>query len=435
MSRAGRGQDALTLLRRAEHVLFAALLAIGAGEAWAEGGQRLAVLLTTVAVAAWYAVGIALSRRAAGVRMALLWLLVLTAGWTVLLSLSLSFVWLAFALYLLCLQLLPPRAGLPGTAALTAVAVAAAGAHRGGLDSGTVLGPVFGAAVAIVITAVYRRLRRESEARATLVRELTQAQERLAATERREGILAERERLAREIHDTVAQNLSSIILLLRSARDAADAGPQLEVAEHAARGALEDTRRLVRALAPAELTGRSLPEALERAVADARHFGVEARFVADGETGPLPTPVAVALLRVTQAALANVRAHARAATVVVTLSYQPAAVRVDVADDGVGFDPRHPATSPSTGTGLGLAAMSSRLTEVGGVLVVESTPGEGTAISATVPLPVVERSAGVTPPYARSAGMSPATGTAADVAPAVGVVSVSGTPAAGEAQP
>ncbi|GAA2382022.1 two-component sensor histidine kinase [Catellatospora methionotrophica] len=387
MSRAGRGQDALTLLRRAEHVLFAALLAIGAGEAWADGVDRAAVLLTTLAVAVWYAVGMALSRRAAGVRMALLWLIVLTVGWTALLALSLSFVWLAFALYLLCLQLLPPRAGLPGTAALTAIAVAAAGAHRGGLDSGTVLGPVLGAAVAIVITAVYRRLRRESEARAALVKELTQAQERLAATERREGILAERERLAREIHDTVAQNLSSIILLLRSARDAADPGPPLEIAEHAARGALEDTRRLVRALAPAELTGRSLPEALERAVADARHFGVDARFVADGEHGPLPTPVAVALLRVTQAALANVRAHARAATVVVTLAFQPAAVRVDVADDGVGFDPRDPAASPSSGTGLGLSAMSSRLAEVGGVLVVESTPGEGTAISATVPLP------------------------------------------------
>ena len=115
----------------------------------------------------------------------------------------------------------------------------------------------------------------------------------------------------------------------------------------------------------------------------------------DGETGPLPTPVAVALLRVTQAALANVRAHARAATVVVTLAFQPAAVRVDVADDGVGFDPRDPAASPSSGTGLGLSAMSSRLAEVGGVLVVESTPGEGTAISATVPLPPPSRPADV----------------------------------------
>ena len=81
MSRAGRAQDALTLLRRAEHVLFAALLAIGAGEAWADGGHRAAVLPATLAVAAWYAVGMALSRRAAGVRMALLWLIVLTAGW------------------------------------------------------------------------------------------------------------------------------------------------------------------------------------------------------------------------------------------------------------------------------------------------------------------------------------------------------------------
>lgn len=386
MSEVGPGLDALTLLRRAEHVLFAALLAIGAGEAWLDGRHRAAVAVLTAAVAGWYAVGMALSRRSAGPRLAMLWLAVLTTGWAGLIALSLSFVWLAFALFLLFLQLLPARWALPGVALLTAGAIAAAGAHRGGLDSGAVLGPVFGAAVAIVITAVYRRLRRESEARAELVRKLTAAQERLAATERREGILAERERLAREIHDTVAQDLSSIILLLRSARDAADAGPQLEIAEQAARGALEDTRRLVRALTPAELTGRSLPEALERVVADVRHFGIDARFVVDGQAGPLPTSAAVALLRVAQGALANVRAHARAGTVVVTLAFQPAAVRVDVADDGVGFDPRGPAATPSSGTGLGLAAMAGRLAEVGGALVVESTPGAGTAVSATVPL-------------------------------------------------
>ncbi len=387
MSRAKRGLDALTLLRRAEHVLFAALLALGAVEAWVDGRHRPAVVAAGVAVAGWYAVGMSLSRRAAGPRLAMLWLAVLTVGWAGLTALSLSFVWLAFALYLLTMQLLPTRQALPWVAALTAGAVAAGGAHRGGLDSGTVLGPVFGAAVAIVITAVYRRLRRESEARAELVRELTAAQERLAATERREGILAERERLAREIHDTVAQNLSSVILLLRAARDAADPGPRLEVAEQAARGALEDTRRLVRALAPAELTGRSLPEALERAVGDVRHFGVDARFVVDGEAGAVPTPVAVALLRAAQGALANVRTHAQAGTVVVTLAFQPAAVRVDVVDDGVGFDPLRPAAAPSAGTGLGLSAMSGRLAEVGGALVVESAPGRGTAVSATAPLP------------------------------------------------
>ncbi|GHJ45300.1 two-component sensor histidine kinase [Catellatospora sp. TT07R-123] len=379
--------DAPELLRRAEHVLFAALLLVGAGQSVHDGRHPVAVVSATLAVAAWYAVGMALSRRAAGPRLAVLWLAVLTALWAVLVTVSISFVWLAFALFLLYRQLLPDRWALPGVAVLTAGAIAAVGLHRGGLDAAAVLGPVFGAAVAIVSTSVYRQLRRESEARAALVRELTEAQQRLAATERREGILAERERLAREIHDTVAQNLSSIILLLRAARDVADARPQLDTAERAARGALEDTRRLVRALTPVELAGRPLPEALERVVADLRDFGVRARFVLDGEPCPLPTPVAVALLRVAQGALANVRAHAAADQVVVTLTFQPGAVRVDVADDGTGFDPQRPGGA-STGTGLGLAAMSGRLAEVGGTLVVESAPGRGTAISATAPLPV-----------------------------------------------
>ncbi|MDI1463928.1 sensor histidine kinase [Catellatospora sp. KI3] len=377
--------DAPELLRRAEHALFAALLLVGAGQSWLDGAHRAATALTTLAVACWYAVGMALSRRAAGPRLAVLWLAVLTALWAALVAVSLSFVWLAFALFLLYRQLLPDRWALPGVALLTAGSITAVALHRGHLDPAAVLGPVFGAAVAIVSTAVYRRLRRESEARAALVRELTEAQQRLAATERREGILAERERLAREIHDTVAQNLSSIILLLRAARDAADARPQLDIAERAAKGALEDTRRLVRALTPAELAGRPLPEALARVVADLRDFGVQARFVLDGEPCAVPTPVAVALLRVAQAALANVRAHAAADRVAVTLTFQPGAVRVDIADDGVGFDPARP-VGASSGTGLGLAAMSGRLAEVGGTLVVESAPGRGTAISATAPL-------------------------------------------------
>lgn len=380
---------ALVLLRRAEHALFAALLVIGAVRAVLTGHHAVVAVGGAAAVAAWYLLGIVLARRRAPRAAALGWLLVLTAGCAALVVGSVDFVWLAFPLFLLYTQLLPLRAALPSVAVLTVGVIAALGVDRGVIDAAAVIGPIVGAAVAVVITVVYRDLRREAEARARLVDELTAAQERLAATQRRAGTLAERERVARDIHDTVTQSLSSIVLVLRSAREGyADAPPaaraQLQTALDAARAALEDTRRLIRALTPAELVGRSLPEALRRLVAHRADLDVQ--LVVDGDPYPLPTPVAVALLRAAQEGIANVSAHAGAGRVGLTLTFQPHAVSVDVVDDGKGFDPQRPG-GPTTGTGMGLDVMRSRLAEVGGTLVVESAPGLGTALGATVSMP------------------------------------------------
>ncbi|WP_027341180.1 sensor histidine kinase [Hamadaea tsunoensis] len=360
---------ARTLLRRAEHVLFAVLLVVGAVSA-------SAYVLPAV-VGAWYAVGILLARPS-GVpdvtrsrALPGLWLGALVAGWVGLTAVSASFVWLAFPLMLLGLHLLRPVPGHLLVVALVLASAAAFTAHQGTFDPGALLGPVIGAGVAIVMNQVYGWLRREAD----LLRELADARERLAATERRAGVLAERERLAREIHDTVAQDLSSILLHLRAAP------PAVGAAERTAMTALESARRLVRELTPAELSGGSLPDALARLAADLRPFGVATALVVDGEPAPLPTPVSVALLRVAQSALANVRTHSAARQAVVTLSFQNSAVRLDVADDGVGFDAeRVPAG------GLGLPAMRKRVAEAGGVFVVEAAPGGGTAVSATVPL-------------------------------------------------
>ncbi|MGW0431854.1 sensor histidine kinase [Micromonospora sp. NPDC003197] len=394
------GSVALVLLRRAEHVLFIGLLAVGAARAVLDGRPAVVVLTGALLLGAWYTVGVVVAHRGSGLLtertragwLGLAWLLVLTAGWAGLVTLSVDFVWLAFVLFLLYPQLLPLAGALPTVAVLTAGVIAAFGLHRGRLDPGAALGPVIGAAVAIVITLVYQGLRRETDIRDRLLAELTAAQDQLAATERRAGTLAERERLAREIHDTVAQSLSSIILLLRAARNAyldapAAARHQLDTATAAAHSALDDTRRLVRALAPAELVGRSLPEALRRLVDGTGEFGLDGRFTVEGEPAPLPTRIEVSLLRAAQEALGNVRSHAAARRVVVTLTYLPHAVSLDVADDGRGFDPQLPALSgPTAGTGLGLAAMRARLAEVGGSLVVESAPGHGTVLGATVPL-------------------------------------------------
>ncbi|GIG64914.1 sensor histidine kinase [Phytomonospora endophytica] len=381
---------ALALLRRAQHVLFAALLLVGLVRTLSEGRHELAAIAGTATLVAWYLGGVLLSRRSTDRRLAACWLFGLAVGWTGLSILSADFVWVAFPLFLLCMQMLPMPVALWSVAGLTAVTVAAIAWHRGGFDVAAALGPVIGAVVAVVITVVYRDLRRQNETRDRLLAELTAARDRLAVTERRAGTLAERERLAREIHDTVAQSLASIILVLRSAREAYAEAPeparrQVDAALGSARDALEDTRRLVRALAPAELDGGSLPEALRRLVTETEALGLDASLVVDGDPALLPTPLAVALLRTAQGALANVRAHAGATRVAVTLTFQPGSVAVDVADDGKGFDPARPSSDPATGTGMGLAAMRDRLAEVGGRLLVESEPGGGTAVNATVP--------------------------------------------------
>ena len=160
------------------------------------------------------------------------------------------------------------------------------------------------------------------------------------------AVLEERTRLAREIHDTLAQGFSSIIVLLQAA-EAGLAGPglasarrQLELAAQTARENLADARALIGALSPASLVSESLPGALrrvtERAAAEA---GISASFDVSGTPRPLTAASDVVLLRVGQEALANVRKHAAAGSVQVLLRYQPAAVSLAVTDDGQGFDP------------------------------------------------------------------------------------------------
>ncbi|HEX5542540.1 MAG TPA: sensor histidine kinase [Micromonospora sp.] len=380
----------LTLLRRTEHVLFAALLSVGTVRAVRDGRHSAGLLITAVvAVAAWYLLGVLLARRTPRPVVARLWLAVLTTGWIGLAALSADFVWLAFALFLLAMQMLPPPFGPVAVAGLAAVAITASALHQGWLSAAAVLGPVIGASVAIVIMTVYRDLQRQAELSSRLLADLTAAQDQLAAAERRAGTLAERERLAGEIHDTVAQSLSTIILLLRSAAGRWHAAPdparrQLDTAVGAAQTALEEARRLIGALTPAPLAGRPLTEALDHLIEESRQLGLDAHLTVDGSPYPLPTPVEVALLRSGQEALANVRAHSSADRVDLTLTFLPEAVSLDIVDNGHGFNPHHPLAA-TTGTGLGLANMRRRLATVGGVLVIETAPGQGTAISASIP--------------------------------------------------
>ncbi|MBW8482297.1 sensor histidine kinase [Actinomadura parmotrematis] len=375
----------LRVLAGCLHLLVAGLLALAAVRAAADHAWHAVAVAAALALV--YAAGPALPAVRESRRAAALWLGALGAVWLVLLALSVDAVWLAFPLYFLALHLLPRRAGLAAVVAAATAAVAGFAGHSGGLTAAGVLGPVLGAAVAVAVVRGYQALYRESERRRRLIEELTAARAGLAEAERAAGVLAERERLAREIHDTLAQGLTSIQLLLSAAERDLPARPGAAAgyvgqARRAAADNLAEARRFVAALAPPALEDATLADALERlcATTAARH-GLAVRFHLEGTPAPLPTAREVALLRVAQSALANTVRHARAATADVTLAYRGDGVVLEVADDGAGFDP----AAPPDGEGFGLGAMRARADAAGGALTVDAAPGRGTRLAVRLP--------------------------------------------------
>jgi signal transduction histidine kinase len=211
----------------------------------------------------------------------------------------------------------------------------------------------------------------------------------LLAQAREAGVLDERARLAREIHDTIAQGLTGIITQLEAA-GSGDADPDvrrrhMDTAAALARESLTEARRSVDALAPGRLAAAQLPDAIaDMAKKWAETAGVELILDTTGDPRPLLPELEVTLFRVAQEALANVGKHAHAGRVGLTLSYMDDVVVLDVRDDGRGFLPADN-PEPSGGSGFGLAAMEQRVRRVSGTLTVESTPRDGAALSASVP--------------------------------------------------
>ncbi|WP_328993526.1 sensor histidine kinase [Kribbella sp. NBC_01245] len=320
-----------------------------------------------------------------------LWLALLVAGWFGLVLLAPSFAWCAVPLSFVALRVLPFRPACAVVAAMVVTTVVTWTRMSDRLDPTILLGPV---CVAVLAVGAYRVLERDALARQSLLDELRAAQGDLADAQHRAGVLAERARLSREIHDSVAQGLSSINLLLQAADSEWENRPAA-AREHAtqaaatARDGLDEVRRVVRDLAPAELATEPGDPALADALRQtcerlAAHSEVEVRVQVHGTPVRLGPEIETALLRTARGALANVLEHAAASTAVVTLTYQPDAVALDVRDDGRGLpeDPRP--TAPDRGRGL--AGIRDRLQELGGTLVLESEPGEGTALAASVPL-------------------------------------------------
>ncbi|MFH9599753.1 sensor histidine kinase [Streptomyces rochei] len=375
------------------HLLVIGLLSLAAVRAvTGERPHAGWIIAASVLCGLTYAVGPVLPGVRRSRRAAALWLAAVGACWTVLLSLSADGVWVAFPLYFLQLHLLPRRAGVAAVVATAVVAIAGFAVHQDSFSAAMAIGPALGAAVAVAVVWGYQALYRESEHRRRLIEELTATRADLAAAQHTAGVLAERDRLAREIHDTLAQGLSSIQLLLRAAERSLPQAPQnaaryVDQARQAAADNLAEARRFVAALTPPTLEGTTLADALERlcTTTSARHR-ITARFHLTGDPVPLTTAHEVALLRIAQSALANTVRHAGATTAGVTLSYLGDHVALDIVDDGHGFDPTLlPASDPETG-GFGLGVMRARTQALGGTLTIESAPGRGTALAARLPL-------------------------------------------------
>jgi signal transduction histidine kinase len=238
-----------------------------------------------------------------------------------------------------------------------------------------------------------RTIMKESQERKRLIKQLEAAQEDLAAAERQAGILQERQRMAQEIHDTLAQGFTSIVMQLEAADqaladDEVGARGHLRKASDTARANLTEARRLVQALQPESLEEASLPEVIRREADSWRQeTGIETVYTLTGDPFALTPEYEVTLLRAAQEGLMNVRKHAQAGQVSVTLSYMDDQVALDVHDDGKGFDPKIAANpADQSGGGFGLQVMRQRVEQLGGKMILESTAEVGTTLVVQIPV-------------------------------------------------
>ena len=219
--------------------------------------------------------------------------------------------------------------------------------------------------------------------------------DQLVAQAREAGIHDERQRVAREIHDTIAQGLTGVITQIeavnQSWNDEGEMHRHLDTASELARESLAEARRSVQAMRPAPLEDSRLPAALGDVAARWSEVnGLPVQVTTVGDRYPLRPEVEVTLLRAAQEGLANIAKHAAASRAGVTLTFMDDSVSLDVVDDGTGFDPGSAKGEQS----FGLAAMRQRVSELDGDMQVESAPGDGTAISVRIPTAVVGVSRG-----------------------------------------
>lgn len=380
-------------LRVSLHVCFAGLLAFAWVRVVLLPGIHPVEMGLCALLGGWYLVSTVHEKRqsqAGGTvdrREVLIWTVVTVLIWAVLLCLQLDFTWLAFPLFFLVqypvVRFARTARGLwLGSIGVVGVVLAAVLVRQGPQHGlGGIIGPSIGAVLAVVMFQAYRAMHLQNQA--------------LAFTERRAGVLAERDRLAREIHDTLTQGLASIVLMSRAAteslrRDQIETAlEQVGIIEQAASTNLAESRRFVRDLrVPDGDLAELLALTVEQFAAQQRAAGqsIRATFATYGRAMPLPDAHAQALLRTTQSSLANVAEHAHADSVQVALTWAPERVELTIRDAGRGFDPEAVASATVGGRGVGLASVQERISELGGGVLVDSAPGEGTIISVWLPV-------------------------------------------------
>ncbi len=396
----------LRMMRVALHVSFAALLGVGIARVLVGGSHAPAVAALVscgaLALGVLYLVGTAVEHRRSLVgrtvsrRSALAWLGVVVVMWAALAWASGDFAWLAFPLFFVVLQVLGLRTGKLSVVLMTLFVGYALSRHSPEPSIALWLGPAFGAAAALVMFWVHQRLYEVSRVQAETIRQLEETRAELASAEHEAGRIAEREQLARDIHDTLAQGFSSIILLSRSARTALDreqasaVSERLEIIADTAAENLSQARDFVTRLQG--VGSFDLRADLEFAVAGAGRTatatGLPLAFTCRFSDGPLILPDATgrSLARGVRSLLANVLTHSRATQCVVSVAVFPEQVTIDIYDDGIGFVPStRLGPFRADGSGFGLHSVRQRVEELGGTMSIESAPGEGTVVTLSVP--------------------------------------------------
>lgn len=331
------------------------------------------------------------------------WMALVLGTWVLLFIHGESAVYLVFALFFVALGAFRPRVSVPLVVVMTGLAVYGI-ARNVGWTVGGVIGPIIGALVAIALGLGFRTLRVEAKAR--------------EEESHRAGEMQERTRIAGDIHDTVAQGLSSINMLLHSIEgqiSSLDAAPldaktkqqlvrQIKLAQTTAQDNLVETRRIIAALQPSPMVGADLPVAVAR-VASSTPMGQAVVFDVDGDPRPVDSAAEQELVRIAQSLISNVVRHSNADRARVTLTYQPDQIVLDVVDNGEGFDPASlqemglctRRTAEGTvvvggaelsvaGLGAtGLPGVLRRVRSVKGTMALETEPGAGCGIAVSVP--------------------------------------------------
>jgi signal transduction histidine kinase len=206
---------------------------------------------------------------------------------------------------------------------------------------------------------------------------------RLSHESRETAVAAERIRIARDIHDTLAQGFTGVIAQLQAAKgskDLADIAAHIELAEDLARSSLGEARRSVMALRPRSLRDASLSTAMGNTLRAVGHYsGLKTHFTIAGEPRPLSPEWEEALLRIVQESLTNTIKHAKAQNVQAEMGFGPRILQLKLSDDGCGFDPQ------IERDGFGLIGIRERVHQMGGSFLIHSQTGHGTIIIITVP--------------------------------------------------